>query len=99
MKKRIDKAMIKGRAERLTQPDKIAIVYSNSKEAAKYRKHIDYLQNAGYLIPGFEDLQVEDLQGVEGLRAMRVTVNLKRAPRESPTTHSESNSSEVSNVW
>ncbi len=99
MKKRIDKAMIKGRSERLTQPDKIAIVYSNSKEAAKYRKHIEYLQNAGYLIPGFEDLQVEDLQGVEGLRAMRVTVNLKRAPGESPVSPSQSGPLEKSTVW
>ena len=85
MKKRIDKAMVKGRSERLTQPDKIAIVYSSAPEAAKYRKHIDYLQATGYLIPGFEDLQLEDLQGVEGLRAMRVTVNLDRQPNETPT--------------
>lgn len=99
MKKRIDKAAIKGRSERLTQPDKIAIVYSNTKEAAKYRKHIEYLQNAGYLIPGFEDLQVEDLQGVEGLKAMRVTVNLNRAPRESPKPETNNKASRTPIVW
>ncbi len=99
MKKRIDKAMIKGRSERLTQPDKIAIVYSNTKEATKYRKHLNYLQNAGYLIPGFEDLQVEDLQGVEGLKAMRVTVNLDRAPRELPKSQAENQESQAPTVW
>ena len=99
MKKRIDKARVKGRSERLTQPDKIAIVYSNAKEAAKYRKHLDYLQNAGYLIPGFEDLQVEDLQGVEGLQAMRVTVNLDRAPQETPTQHAREPLPNPSSVW
>jgi hypothetical protein len=99
MKKRIDKARVKGRSERLTQPDKIAIVYSNAKEAAKYRKHLDYLQNAGYLIPGFEDLQVEDLQGVEGLQAMRVTVNLDRAPRENPSNPFQEASPKPSSVW
>ena len=99
MKKRIDKAMIKGRSERLTQPDKIAIVYSNAKEATKYRKHLNYHQNAGYLIPGFEDLQVEDLQGVEGLKAMRVTVNLDRAPRELPQTKTENQESRTPTVW
>ena len=99
MKKRIDKARVKGRSERLTQPDKIAIVYSNAKEAAKYRKHLDYLQNAGYLIPGFEDLQVEDLQGVEGLQAMRVTVNLDRAPRENPSKPFHEPSPKSRSVW
>ena len=33
VKKRIDKALIKGTHERLTQPGKIAIVYSQPKEA------------------------------------------------------------------
>ena len=98
MKKRIDKAMVHGRTERLTQPDKIAIVYSNSKEADRYRNHLKYLQSAGYLIPGFEDLRLEDLQGVEGLRAMRVTVNLNREPRTEPRNPTE-NPTEAPAVW
>lgn len=98
MKKRIDKAMVRGRTERLTQPDKIAIVYSSSKEAARYRNHLEYLQSAGYLIPGFEDLQLEDLQGVEGLRAMRVTVNLNREPRTEPLNPAE-NPTAAPAVW
>ena len=49
IKKRIDKAIIKATSERLTQPGKIAIVYSNRQEAAEYLEYIDYLQSAGYL--------------------------------------------------
>jgi hypothetical protein len=82
MKKRIDKAMIKGRAERLTQPNKIAIVYSQSKEAMEYRQYIDYLQALGYLTKEIEDVDLEELQGIQGLKALRVTVNSQDAVRE-----------------
>lgn len=74
MKKRIDKAEIRGREERLTQPGKIAIVYTQSSEAAEYRQYIEYLQSRGYLHNEVEELELEDLQGVYGLKALRVTV-------------------------
>ncbi len=76
VKKRIDKALIKGTSERLTQPGKIAIVYSQPKEAQEYREYIDYLQAAGYLTPGLEAVELEDLEGAQGLKALRVTVAL-----------------------
>lgn len=76
MKKRIDKAVINGTKERLTQPGKIAMVYSHSREAAEYKKYIEYLQAKGYLENKFEELELESLQGVQGLKALRVTVNL-----------------------
>jgi GAF domain-containing protein len=76
MKKRIDKAYIKGMKERLTQPQKIAIVYSQAKEAIEYRKYIEYLQSKGELQMGIEELELESLQGVQGLRALRVSVNI-----------------------
>lgn len=75
-KKRIDKATLKGSEERLTQPGKIAIVYSQPRESAEYRRYIDYLHSAGYLQREVENLELEDLQGVHGLRALRVAVNL-----------------------
>lgn len=81
MKKRIDKAVIKGRAERLTQPGKIAIVYSQDREAAEYKRYLDFLLHAGHLTGEREELELEDLQGIQGLRALRVTVNMQR---ESP---------------
>jgi len=76
MKKRIDKAVVLGTTERLTQPGKIAIVYSQAAEAAEYRDYIAYLQAQGYLQGEVEKLELEELQGVSGLRALRVAVNL-----------------------
>jgi GAF domain-containing protein len=74
IKKRIDKALVRNTRERLTQPGKIAIVYGQPKEGQEYRRYIDYLQAARYLYDEIEDLEVEELQGVSGLRALRVTV-------------------------
>ncbi len=76
VKKRIDKALIRGTTERLTQPGTIAIVYSQTSEAQEYRRYIEYLNSLGYLTGGVEDLELEELQGVHGLRALRVTVDL-----------------------
>lgn len=76
VKKRIDKAHIKGTEERLTQPGKIAIIYSQSKDAAEYIEYIEFLQSHGLLQPGIERHDVEDLQGVSGLKALRVDINL-----------------------
>jgi hypothetical protein len=77
IKKRIDKALIKGKSERLTQPGKIAIVYSQRQEGAEYLEYIDYLQAAGILKAETEDVELEDLQGAQGLKAMRVMVDLQ----------------------
>jgi hypothetical protein len=74
MKKRIDKVHIKETDERLTQPGKIAIVYSQPKEAEEYAEHIEFLQNQKLIKPGIEHHDLEDLQGVVGLRALRVDV-------------------------
>ena len=74
IKKRIDKARIKETNERLTQPGKIAIVYSQKKDALEYRKYIKHLQSTNYLSPNIEDLEIEELQGISGLRALRVEV-------------------------
>jgi hypothetical protein len=76
MKKRIDKAEIRGREERLTQPGKIAIVYTQNSEAQEYKQYIEYMQSKGYLEKEIEELELEDLQGVYGLKALRVGVNL-----------------------
>ena len=74
VKKRIDKACIHGTGERLTQPDQIAIVYTQEREAEMYREFITYLQEEGFLKTDFVDVLLEDLQGVHGLRALRVQV-------------------------
>lgn len=74
IKKRIDKALIKNTSERLTQPRKIAIVYYHKKDIEDYLKHIEYLQKNKILEPSIEDLDLEDMQGVSGLKAIRVTI-------------------------
>lgn len=73
IKKRIDKALIKGSNERLTVPGKIAVVYSQDKDAEEYLKYIKYMQSKNQL-GKIEQLQLEDLQGVSGLKALRVEV-------------------------
>ena len=78
VKKRIDKAHIKYTDERLTQPGKIAIVYFNSSEAREYEGYIRKLQKTGLLNNDLEYLEIEELQGVEGLKALRVGVSIKR---------------------
>lgn len=75
IKKRVDKAHIKGTDERITRPGSIVIVYSQESDANEYRTYLHYLTSRGYLKNGVEDLQLEDLQGVHGLRALRVDVN------------------------
>lgn len=77
IKKRLDKARIKDLEERLTQPGKIALVYSNQKEAQEYQQYIEFLQNKNILKPGNEFLELEELQGVKGLKAMRVEINME----------------------
>lgn len=76
IKKQIDKAHIKGSGERLTQPGKVALVYSRSSEAIEYRMLVEYLQQKGFIEPGIEQVELEDLQGVYGLKALRVAVSM-----------------------
>jgi len=77
VKKRIDKAIIEGTTERVTQPGKIAIIYSQPAEALEYRAYIEYLQSLGYLTGDVEHLELGELQGVQGLQALRVAVDLE----------------------
>jgi predicted metal-dependent HD superfamily phosphohydrolase len=74
VKKRIDKAFVKNSTERITQKEKITIVYSSSVEEKEYTKYIKYLQHKNILEDEIEKLEVEDLQAVSGLKALRVKV-------------------------
>jgi hypothetical protein len=71
LKKRIDKAYVKGTNERLTQPGKLAIVYSQDKEAREYLNYLQYLQSVDYITSNIERLELKDLQGITGLKALR----------------------------
>jgi hypothetical protein len=74
IKKRIDKSFIKGTEERITQKGKIAIVYSQRGDEKEYLRYIKYLQTKNYLGEDLELLELEDVQGVVGLKAIRINV-------------------------
>lgn len=74
VKKRIDKAHIKGTEERITQPGKVVIVYANNNEEKEYRSHIKQLQEKNILDSHIEELEVEELQSISGLKALRVGI-------------------------
>lgn len=89
IKKRIDKATIRGTGERLTQPNMIAIVYSQDGEADEYRRYLNFLIASGHLQEEIEELNLEELQGVSGLRALRVTVNVDNTAQQEETVPEE----------
>ncbi|WP_396603016.1 GAF domain-containing protein [Algibacter sp. R77976] len=74
VKKRVDKAYIKGTTERVTQKGKISIVYSQKQDEREYLKYIKFLQSKHYLDTDVEIVDLEDLQAVTGLKAIRVSV-------------------------
>ncbi|MDD7886884.1 GAF domain-containing protein [Flavivirga sp. 57AJ16] len=74
VKKRVDKAYIKGTTERITQKGKISIVYSQKQDEREYLRYIKFLQSKHYLDTDVEIVELEDLQAVTGLKAIRVSV-------------------------
>lgn len=74
IKKRIDKSLIKGTKKRITQPGTIAIIYSQEKEELEYLRYIRLLQAKGMLNDKVEIHELEELQGVSGLKAISVEI-------------------------
>lgn len=87
VKKRIDKANIKGTKHRITEKEKITIVYSHNNEETEYLNYIKFLQFKKILEPTIEQFEVEELQGVSGLRAIRVKI-INNALEETPENYS-----------
>jgi hypothetical protein len=78
IKKRIDKVCIKNSKERLTQPGKIALVYFNDDEAEGYITLIKQFQKNKDLKNDMQFIELENLQGVSGLKALRVSINYQK---------------------
>lgn len=74
LKKRIDKAVVKDTGERVTVSGKIAIVYTTERDRLEYLEYAQYLLQKGLITEDIEELDIAPLQGVDGLRALRVTV-------------------------
>ena len=77
IKKRIDKVHIRNTRERLTQPGTLAIVYSQPSEGQEYLEYIDFLINKKLLVGAVQQFDLEELQGVSGLKGLRVAINLE----------------------
>lgn len=86
IKSRLDKAMIRGGRERLTQPERLAIVYTGPEEGRKIRKHIEYLQARCQLLPDLEEMDLDSLPGVSGLKAFRMGIELSPVEAVQPMT-------------
>lgn len=76
IKKRIDKIRIKRTKERLTQTNKIAIVYLSDEILEDLNLSIQAIYDMGIIESTVEHLKLEDVQGIVGLKAIRLTVNL-----------------------
>jgi len=76
IKKRIDKAYIKNSSERLVKPGTIAIVYSRNQVARELRACLKEISEMGYLSSEIEEYELDNLQGVSDLKAMRVKILL-----------------------
>lgn len=74
IKKRLDKAHVKDSSERITAPGKITIVYFGMENQKEYLDYISRLQKKNILQHNVEFLKVEDLQGITGLLALRVSI-------------------------
>ena len=74
VKKRVDKAHIKGTTERVTKKGKISIVYSQKQDEIEYLRYVKFLQSKMYLDDDLEIVELQDLQAVTGLKAIRVSV-------------------------
>ncbi|MFK7813092.1 MAG: GAF domain-containing protein, partial [Maribacter sp.] len=85
IKKRIDKSHIKGTKERLTQAGKMSIVYSQKKDELEYLRYIKFLRAKGYFTGKVEILELEGLQGVTGLKAIRADILYKKGEESQET--------------
>jgi len=74
VKKRVDKAFIKGTEERVTEKGKLSIVYSQQDDEEEYLQYVRFFQSKNMLDTDLEVLELQDLQGVTGLKAIRVSI-------------------------
>lgn len=70
------KAIVKATNERMTQEGKVAVVYLSDDDKNDYLEYLEYFTRNQIIEPEVEELELENMQGVQGLRAIRFTVKL-----------------------
>jgi hypothetical protein len=78
IKKRIDKATIKGTDERITKSGYLSIIFSSDELKNEYIRYIKFLIAKNFLQDEIQEMELEELKGVLGLTAIRVPINYKR---------------------
>jgi hypothetical protein len=86
IKKRIDKSYIKGTNERVAQTGKMVVIYSQKEDEIEYLRYIRFLKSKGYFTNNIEVVELEGLQGVTGLKAIRAEI-LYHKGKESEKTY------------
>ncbi len=76
IKKRIDKANIKGTKKRVTEPGYISIIYSNDEDEKEYSSYLKLLQSKNIVTDEYKIVELEDLQDVSGLKAIKTGISL-----------------------
>ena len=89
MKKRIDKSFIKGTEERITKPGHVTIIYTQKKDEEEYLRYIKLLQAKETLSDDVNIYEIEDLQGVSGLKAISVGILYKQTENKSLLTYDD----------
>jgi hypothetical protein len=74
VKKRIDKAIDEQTQNRITQPGMVTLVYSTNEELKEYEQYLHYLMRENFVDSVIDRGTVEPLQGVTGLKFVRVRV-------------------------
>ncbi|MBM3383422.1 MAG: hypothetical protein FJY29_13450 [Betaproteobacteria bacterium] len=77
LKRRVDRAVIKGTQERLAQPGKLSVVFTQERERLEYMEYFTFLAAQECLLEDVEEYLIDEVQGAQGLRALRVSINLK----------------------
>lgn len=85
MKQRVEKACVRGTDERLTQPGLLTVVYAYDREGEAYRAYLRHLHEAGFVEEAVASLAVDDLQGIKGLRALRVPIRTGEVVEATPS--------------
>lgn len=89
VKKRVDKALVKGSSERATQKGKLTIIYSQPEDRVAYLQYIRFFQIKRILGDAVELLELGGLQGVTGLKAIRVPIIYDRPSSDAYFTYDD----------